>query len=107
MGPMTRFNRFLLPLKWLRYALLASLCYVQTPEVSYSQNPNGLERINDALEEETDDVIETGRLVANIIVVIAFVLLMLNILFKVMDNSKASVVFLFILFLRGLYEVIF
>lgn len=88
-----------------RYALLASILMCSAPEVAYAQT--GLSEINDALEDETDNVVQTGRLVSNIIVVIAFVLLMLNIVFKVMDNSKATVVFLFILFLRGLYEVVF
>lgn len=86
---------------------LVGVCYLQQPEVAVSQRQPGLEEINDALEDETDNIIETGRQVSNIIVVIAFILLMLNIAFKVMDNSKASVVFLFVLFLRGLYEVIF
>jgi len=98
---------FMSLLRLIRYALLATLFYVQVPEAVHSQQPRGLEEINDALEDETDNVIQTGRLVSNIIVVIAFILLMLNIAFKVMDNSKATVIFLFVLFLRGLYEVIF
>ena len=88
-----------------RYALLASILMCTVPEAAYAQT--GLSEINDALEDETENVVQTGRLVSNIIVVIAFVLLMLNIVFKVMDNSKATVVFLFILFLRGLYEIVF
>lgn len=93
--------------RWTRYVLLALFLVAQMPEMVYSQSPQSLEDVNDALEDATDNVIQTGRLIANIIVVIAFVMLMLNIAFKIMDNSKATVVFLFILFLRGLYEVIF
>ena len=93
--------------RWIRYVLLALFLVTQMPEMVYSQSPQSLQDVNDALEDATDNVIQTGRLIANIIVVIYFVLLMLNIAFKVMDNSKATVVFLFILFLRGLYEVIF
>ena len=105
---MKRINSVLSPTrKWLLYVLLAALFYIQVPEVVYSQRPDGLEEINDALEDQIDNVIQTGRLISNIIVVISFILLMLNIAFKVMDNSKATVVFLFVLFLRGLYEVIF
>jgi len=93
--------------RWIRYVLLALFLVTQMPEMVYSQSPQSLQDVNDALEDATDNVIQTGRLIANIIVVIAFVMLMLNIAFKIMDNSKATVVFLFILFLRGLYEVIF
>ncbi len=93
--------------RWIRYVLLALFLVTQMPEMVYSQSPQSLQDVNDALEDATDNVIQTGRLIANIIVVISFVLLMLNIAFKIMDNSKATVVFLFILFLRGLYEVIF
>lgn len=92
-------------LRFWRYALFASLLTCTTPELVYAQT--SLSEINDALEDETENIVQTGRLVANIIVVISFVLLMLNIVFKVMDNSKATVVFLFILFLRGLYEIVF
>ena len=94
-------------LRWCRYIFLAAYLVIQVPSEATAQRPTGLSEINDALEDETDNVIQTGRIIANIIVVISFVLLMLNIVFKVMDNSKATVVFLFILLLRGLYEVIF
>lgn len=87
--------------------LLVLLFVIVLPEFAVAQNNPGLGEINNALENETDNIIETGRLIANIIVVISFVLLMLNIAFKVMDNSKAVVIFLLILFLRGLYEIIF
>ena len=91
----------------LRYLALAIFLAAQVPQISYPQSPAGLQEINDALQDQTENVIETGRLVGNIIVVISFILLMLNIAFKVMDNSRATVVFLFVLFLRGLFEVIF
>ncbi len=100
-------NQFSDFVRWIRFIFLALYLGFQTPIVVQSQDQPNLSTINEALEEETDNVIETGRLVSNIIVVIAFVLLMLNIVFKVMDNSKATVVFLFILLLRGIYEVIF
>lgn len=93
--------------RWARYIMLAMFLVTQVPQSVYSQTTQSLEDVNDALAEETDNVIQTGRLISNIIVVISFVLLMLNIAFKVMDNSKATVIFLFILMLRGLYEVIF
>ena len=93
-------------IRGVRYFLLAVFLTTQMPQVVYSY-PQDLEDINDAIERETDNIIQTGRLISNIILVISFVLLMLNIAFKVMDNSKATIVFLFILFLRGLYEVIF
>ena len=94
-------------LRWARYLLIAVFFAVQAPQIVYSQSASGLEEVNSALQDQTDQVIQTGRLVSNIIVIISFILLMLNIAFKVMDNSKATVVFLFILLLRGLYEVIF
>jgi hypothetical protein len=97
----------LLVFKWARYVIVVSFILSQAPEVAVSQTPHSLSDINAALEDETDNVIETGRIVANIIVVVSFVLLMLNVAFKVMDNSKATVIFLFILLLRGLYEVVF
>jgi len=105
--------------RWIRYSLLAMILLTSVPgwgsglgpafgsEMAYSETPQSLDDINDALEDETNNIIQTGRLISNIIVVISFVMLMLNIAFKVMDNSKATVIFLFILFLRGLYEVIF
>tara|TARA_Y100001972_G_scaffold93178_1_gene114223 strand:- start:1235 stop:1552 length:318 start_codon:yes stop_codon:yes gene_type:complete len=93
---------------YLKLAFLVMVLSVFTPVLVHSQDNNtNLESINDALSEEAENIIETGRIVANIIVVIAFVLLMLNIAFKVMDNSKATAVFIFIIVLRGLYEVIF
>ena len=94
-------------LRGSRNLALGLFLLFQIPEASYSQRPAGLQEVNDALEDETENVIQTGRLVGNIIVVISFILLMLNIAFKVMDNSRATVVFLFVLFLRGLFEVIF
>ncbi len=93
--------------RWTGYLLLAIFFTLQAPQPAYNQSSRGLEEVNSALEDETDNVIQTGRLISNIIVVISFVLLMLNVAFKVMDNSKATVIFLFILLLRGLYEVIF
>ncbi|MEQ9218922.1 MAG: hypothetical protein RLO17_12820 [Cyclobacteriaceae bacterium] len=90
----------------LGFLIMVLSIYVPMPVYSQDNNTN-LESINDALSEEAENIIETGRIVANIIVVIAFVLLMLNIAFKVMDNSKATAVFIFIIVLRGLYEVIF
>ncbi len=93
--------------RWARLFLITLFFISHSPALVYSNPPQTLSEVNDALEEETNNVIQTGRLIANIILVISFVLLMLNIAFKVMDNSKATVIFLFILFLRGLYEVIF
>lgn len=93
--------------RWARLFLIVMFFVSQNPVMVYSRPIQSLQEVNDALEEETENVIQTGRLIANIILVIAFVFLMLNIAFKVMDNSKATVIFLFILFLRGLYEVIF
>jgi len=93
---------------YLKLAFLVMVLSVFTPVFVHSQDNNtNLESINDALSEEAENIIETGRIVANIVVVIAFVLLMLNIAFKVMDNSRATAVFIFIIVLRGLYEVIF
>ena len=94
-------------IRWIRYILIAAFLAIQAPQIVYSQSSTGLEEVNSALQDQTDQVIQTGRLISNIIVIISFILLMLNIAFKVMDNSKATVVFLFILLLRGLYEVIF
>jgi len=94
-------------LRWFRYLVVATIFFIQAPDEMKCQAAQSLEEVNDALAEETENVIETGRLIANIVVVIGFVMLMLNIAFKVMDNSKATVIFLFILLLRGLYEVIF
>ncbi|XOV91527.1 MAG: hypothetical protein ACFHWX_15095 [Bacteroidota bacterium] len=93
---------------YLKLVLLVTALIIYVPVPVHSQDNNtNLERVNEALSEEAENIIETGRIVANIVVVIAFVLLMMNIAFKVMDNSRATAVFIFIIVLRGLYEVIF
>ncbi|MEQ8552117.1 MAG: hypothetical protein RIC06_10510 [Cyclobacteriaceae bacterium] len=93
---------------YLKLVLFVTALIIYVPVPVYSQDNNtNLESVNEALSEEAENIIETGRIVANIVVVIAFVLLMMNIAFKVMDNSRATAVFIFIIVLRGLYEVIF
>ncbi|MEQ8879215.1 MAG: hypothetical protein RLQ12_06260, partial [Cyclobacteriaceae bacterium] len=93
---------------YLKLVFLVMVLSVYIPVPVYSQDNNtNLESVNEALSDEAENIIETGRIVANIVVVIAFVLLMMNIAFKVMDNSRATAVFIFIIVFRGLNEVIF
>ncbi|MEQ8339146.1 MAG: hypothetical protein RIA62_17425 [Cyclobacteriaceae bacterium] len=93
---------------YFKLVFLVMVLSVYMPAPVHSQDSNtNLESVNEALSDEAENIIETGRIVANIVVVIAFVLLMMNIAFKVMDNSRATAVFIFIIVLRGLYEVIF
>jgi uncharacterized Tic20 family protein len=93
--------------QYLRYFHLAIFLSLSTSPVVFAQQAPSLSEVNDALDDQTSEVARFAQIAARIIVIIAFVLLLANLVFKTVEQSKAIVAFLTILFVWGLFEIIF
>ena len=93
-------------LQYLRYILMAVFLTLECASVQAQSAPN-MSQVNDALEDQTSEVARFALIVSRILAMVAFVLLLANLVFKTVEQSKAIVGFLVVLFIWGLFEIIF
>lgn len=77
-----------------------------TTTATAQQTPS-LSTVNDELENQTTEVARTAKIIARILAIIATVLLLANLVFQKVEQSKAIVGWFIIIFVWGMIEILF